>query len=576
MEIKGNTLMIIHDSGNIGHFFNDRCFSSMSYYLMNKNIINNIYIKTDCQKYVEIFKKNLINKIFSEEKNRSFVNFDMIVCFFYNENIPFYIDHIKNSTYIFENLITTKLDRNINDNYIEVFSHLKKNYNLYRKNNNIKNNRYDVTFLYRTTDKFERNIYNIEIFENILKIQNITYKLLDTSKYYSFLEIVDIFASTDNIISFHGCELTYGIFMEKNTKIIELTKKNHRENWWLNMEKKFTNYGLKYERFEVDVEKNNLYLNKNVCFNILITFLKLKISFFGASITEQKEGYVYQIKNYFNTNKNINIYQNGYGARYITDSGIINIDNVILNEPNYCFLDWFSTLLIDDISNLLIYINTIIYKFTKINCKLIFLFFPRKDMNNDRKKMYNSVQKYLNSINISYLDLSDIFNNNLEYILKDGIHTNKQGGIEYANRIIEYFNNNLNNINYPSIMPLETKYCNYKKLSFNHIINEYIIFDGDGDIVGFKIIKNKHCGIVDIFNNNIYYKSYNFWDRWCTWTRESLDCSLKINGKVKILLTNKNVDINNESPNIDWSKINKTIEIQELFYIGNLNIIDFK
>ena len=44
MEIQGNTLFIQHESGNIGHFFNDHVYSSFAYYLINKENINQIYI----------------------------------------------------------------------------------------------------------------------------------------------------------------------------------------------------------------------------------------------------------------------------------------------------------------------------------------------------------------------------------------------------------------------------------------------------------------------------------------------------------------------------------------------------
>ena len=38
----------------------------------------------------------------------------------------------------------------------------------------------------------------------------------------------------------------------------------------------------------------------------------MKISFFGASVTAQKEGYVYNFKNLINKTNNYQIYQNGY------------------------------------------------------------------------------------------------------------------------------------------------------------------------------------------------------------------------------------------------------------------------
>jgi hypothetical protein len=577
--IKGNTLYIKHESGNLGHYFNDHVYSTFAYYLVDIKNINNIFIElTDINlNNKDTFIENFNSKKLLEGTTKSELNFNMLIVFLYDCNKIIYIDHKNNiNNYNFEKLIKTESDRELEKytNYIEVFNKIHVNYELYIKTNNINNDKNDVSILYRTINKFERNIYNIELFENILKSQNINYKLLDTSKHYNFLEIVNIFYCSDNIISFHGCELTYGIFMKKNTQIIELTKIDHIEIWWCIMGKKFTNYGLKYKRLEVETINNNLFLNNNICFNILTQIIPLKIAFFGASITEQKVGYVYEIKKYYD-NKNINIFQYGYGARYITDAGILYIDEVLKCNPNYCFLDWFSTLMIADNNyDLIEYIDTIIYKFTICKCKLIFLFFPRKDMNNDRIEMFKYVQKYLYNINISYLDISPDFKDNIDLILKDGVHTSEYGSYCFSVKINNYFKDNINNIQYPKILLNKTKYCEYNKLNFKNIIDDFIEFEGNGVIIAFKIIKNANCGIVDIYQNDIYESSYNFFDSWCCWTRESIACSININGKTKLKITNKKCDlINIESK---FNNIDKKLDILDIYFIGNIKIIDYK
>jgi len=279
-KINGTTLYIKHESGNIGHYFNDHVYSPFSYYLKNKETIDSICIElTDVNiqlTLIEHFNKKLL----LGGKGKAELNFNMLIVFFYDCGKNIYFQDIKTPKYNFEILINPEPDRFFKNstNYLEVFNTLRNNYKLYTKQNNIINERVDATLLYRNDGK-DRNICNIEILESIFKKNNIKYKFFNVSGYYNFEEIVDIFFNSDNIISFHGCELTYGIFMSKNTQIIELTSMNHNESWWVNMEKYYVIYGLIYTRLSVDVFDQNLYFN---IFNLL------KIKYFDnfASVGE--------------------------------------------------------------------------------------------------------------------------------------------------------------------------------------------------------------------------------------------------------------------------------------------------
>ena len=70
------------------------------------------------------------------------------------------------------------------------------------------------------------------------------------------------------------------------------------------------------------------------------------IIFYGASVTQQsgQSGFVPTFKNMIDLNQlEYNIIQKGYGSMHLYDAGIIKIDNIINENPSYCFIDWFST-----------------------------------------------------------------------------------------------------------------------------------------------------------------------------------------------------------------------------------------
>lgn len=99
----------------------------------------------------------------------------------------------------------------------------------------------------------------------------------------------------------------------------------------------------------------------------------MSIACFGASVTQQNNGYSDKLSILFK--KKINKF--GYGGEHLFPSGMIFIDEVLKTNPNVCFIDWFSTGYLNLDNNTIDALNTINYKFSKANCKLIFLFFYR-------------------------------------------------------------------------------------------------------------------------------------------------------------------------------------------------------
>jgi hypothetical protein len=98
--------------------------------------------------------------------------------------------------------------------------------------------------------------------------------------------------------------------------------------------------------------------------------MKPIISFFGASVTQQQTGYVYEFTKLL-LNGNVNKY--GYGSMHLKDAGICFIDNALQNKPTYLFIEWFVTGHTDTCCD--VYLDTIINKCANINCVPVCLYF---------------------------------------------------------------------------------------------------------------------------------------------------------------------------------------------------------
>ena len=135
------------------------------------------------------------------------------------ENKNFYVN---NNEYKFESLIELNADRFFehNNNYIEVFLKLRNNFKNLLSISDMPYEHYDIGIIYRNNSN-DRSMINLECLITKLEKCCITYKILKTNN-YSFMEIGQLFFSSDNVISIHGCELTFGFLMHNNANIIEL------------------------------------------------------------------------------------------------------------------------------------------------------------------------------------------------------------------------------------------------------------------------------------------------------------------------------------------------------------------
>ena len=295
------------------------------------------------------------------------------------------------------------------------------------------------------------------------------------------------------------------------------------------------------------------------------------VSFFGASVTQQKNGYVDIFTKL--CDNTINVKKYGYGSMHISDAGICFINNVINDKPNYCFIDWFSTGFINADGYIKQFIDTIVLKLIEIDCIPIFLLLDRKDMCSKRLDMYNYVIDYAKQNNIDYISM---FNNvNVDELLRDTVHTTESGANYYGNTIYNQFiscimNKKANTIIRTNI--IKNQYSDIKLLNINETINDSITLYGNAKIIGIYQKIGPYSGIVDVIDEDNNVVKHTIWDQWCNYERNNIKLSFDVKNKATIKIINDEFDTSSCKHNIDWSSYNKKMEIIDIFYVGYVKL----
>jgi len=285
------------------------------------------------------------------------------------------------------------------------------------------------------------------------------------------------------------------------------------------------------------------------------------ISFFGASVTQQIDGYW----KYFDLiNPNFRVKSFGYGSRHLNDAGVCYIDDVLNSNPEYCFIDWFSTGYIkyneDKFDEIREYIDTIIHKFYSNNVKLIFLILP--DITVDKTDIYKKIESYLTEMSIPVINISNHFDD-LSIILRDGIHTTNLGSVEYGKIISDKFTSNFyNKIEIPINYPSKTKFCNIKYVDLNTEIKKELILSGLSEVIGISQLIGPYTGLVDIDG-----VIYNNWDRWCYYEREMVNLKFKVDNISIIKVLQDDFDRSICTHPSNWS-VEKRLKLKRMYYIG--------
>ena len=289
----------------------------------------------------------------------------------------------------------------------------------------------------------------------------------------------------------------------------------------------------------------------------------MKIACFGASVTEQKNGYV----NYLSKKFNCDVKKFGYGSQHLDGAGVCYINDVLECKPDICFIDWFSTGFTTTDDNTIDYLNTIVYKFSKSNCKLIFLFLPKED-HDKRTNFYSFLKDYLISKKLFYIDINDFVKHN-DKICRDIVHTTEAGAELYANIIYDEYTKSLNNIIILKDYK-KTKYCDIKKLNINKCFKKYMIIDGECEIITCGLTLGPNSGYIKVNNSRKL-----LWDEWCHYNRTATKIDrINIKGNTKIEVLQDKVDYSSCRRDYDFSNIEFELDVLYIFYIGTLKFVN--
>jgi len=299
-----------------------------------------------------------------------------------------------------------------------------------------------------------------------------------------------------------------------------------------------------------------------------------KFAFFGASVTKQKDSYANLLMREIKKE-----YQKfGYGSMHLTDAGICFIDEVVRYKPDVCFLDWFSTAMIDYRygTSLETYLDCLIYKLLKAGIRPIGLLFPALEESRERTEMrlefYNQVTRYFHSYNLEIINLYESLSRNnavnIKKILRDFVHTTEYGSRWYALEILRALSSRILELpdepihsNYNLVYPHSNKYVDVKRTDLNVRIIDFIEIEIENELIGIYQTIGSHSDTVEIYKEKELLGTQKVWDKWCYYERETFKISIDKPGRYKIVVP-RNIE-------------SKNLQIKTLFHIGELNVCDY-
>lgn len=281
----------------------------------------------------------------------------------------------------------------------------------------------------------------------------------------------------------------------------------------------------------------------------------MTISCFGASVTAQKNGYPVYLEKKFN--QKVNAY--GYGSEHLVYSGMIHIDKVLQSQPSICFIDWFTTGWLSKCEKTITALNTIKYKFSINNCKLIFLFLPRKD-HSIRIDFYNFVKEYLHFNNLSFIDLNDHLTYS-EEIIRDEVHTTEYGSEKYAEIICNEYNK-IGAVKCPINID-KNKYCDFKELSINQIFKKKLQLKGNGEII-LDLNIGPNSGYIKCNEKEVL-----LWDIYCHYKRTCSHHHFYVKDNCEITILDKKVDYSLCKRDFNFDDVEFELDVIKIYYTGD-------
>lgn len=290
------------------------------------------------------------------------------------------------------------------------------------------------------------------------------------------------------------------------------------------------------------------------------------ISFYGASVTQQKSGYAVKLRS--KLKEDVKIF--GYGGMHLNDAAICYVDKIVAMQPELCFIDWFSTAYIEKNDSTIDYLDTIVEKFTKINCKLVFLFFLNADHKN-RISFYSFCKKYLINKGIAFCDLNEFIDESSE-LLRDNVHTTEYGSEKYSEIILKFLRENRYSIKV-AVKPKKTIYSEISEKKINRIYTKNLKLSGNGKVIGFLLTIGPHSGLIKVINKE-HVTNFNTWDQWCHYNRKHFNISFVLeNNDVILEVLDDDFDTSScRNSYLSFENYKKKIIVHSIFHTGKIKV----
>lgn len=291
------------------------------------------------------------------------------------------------------------------------------------------------------------------------------------------------------------------------------------------------------------------------------------IAFYGASVTQQKSGYAVKLKS--RLQDEVEIF--GYGGMHLNNAGICYIDKVLEVKPDYCFIDWFSTTYLDRNQSTIDYLDTLVDKFSKIDCKLIFLFLLNRN-HDERVEFYEYCKAYLRSKGLPFYDMNEHLESSPE-MLRDFVHTTEVGSEKYAEIIHRKFDQDR-----PTLKVVhetrETGYSKIRETTVNRIYTKQLKLNGKAEVIGLLLTIGRHSGVVRVEDQN-GRMAVNTWDQWCHYDRMHFNIPLKIQGTTELKIGRDVFDTSScNIEGVDFQRYKKKLILHSIYYIGELELVE--
>ncbi|WP_428739671.1 WcbI family polysaccharide biosynthesis putative acetyltransferase [Sulfurimonas sp.] len=322
---------------------------------------------------------------------------------------------------------------------------------------------------------------------------------------------------------------------------------------------------------------------------------KLKIAFYGASVTQQSinregetVGYVQNIKKILSEllpDKEFLIYQLGYGSNHFNDAGYIYFEDLLKVTPDIVFLEWHSTGIDYFESEKYDYI---LNKLITSECKIINLILPLKRCIDKPERVNIQQSRWYQKKGVLQLNFYKLLSKQDFYkCIRDEVHTNVYGGQVYGSLIADYIFKIINNEvvledDGETISPTKTfeEAPKITSIELNKDLNEYEKLKIELSNVSSQsmqlFFKSRVGPFSPLLNIKTIATSYqvNIFDEWCRYERTVLKSLTK---EITADISKLEVSISEVFPkNISKEFIGiprKLKEIEKIYCVGG-NILN--